>query len=197
MLVNMMLDNCACQDRDDLGITLCTRHFIWIAYPVIHREEPPPLGYDVVDRKLVTNPKEVELVNIIFDRFAALGSIALLAQELNKAGHRTKHYISRTGKPVGGKPFTENPLRTFLQNRLFLGEVHHKGKYYPGQHQPIITQAQFDAVQAIFAENSKGKRKRTFQAKSKALLKGILVCGGCGGAMSPTHTKKGKKNSRS
>ncbi|MBX7147332.1 MAG: recombinase family protein, partial [Alphaproteobacteria bacterium] len=36
---------------------------------------PPPLGYDVVDRKLVTNPKEVELVNIIFDRFAALGSI--------------------------------------------------------------------------------------------------------------------------
>lgn len=155
---------------------------------------PPPLGYDVVDRKLVTNPKEVDLVNIIFDRFAALGSIALLAQELNKAGHRTKHYISRTGKPVGGKPFTENPLRTFLQNRLFLGEVHHKGKYYPGQHQPIITQAQFDAVQAIFAENSKGKRKRTFQAKSKALLKGILVCGGCGGAMSPTHTKKGKKN---
>ena len=155
---------------------------------------PPPLGYDVVDRKLVTNPKEVELVNIIFDRFAALGSIALLAQELNKAGHRTKHYISRTGKPVGGKPFTENPLRTFLQNRLFLGEVHHKGKYYPGQHQPIITQAQFDAAQAIFAESSKGKRKRTFQAKSKALLKGMLVCGGCGGAMSPTHTNKGKKN---
>lgn len=33
---------------------------------------PPPLGYDVADRKLVTNPKEVELVNIIFDRFAEL-----------------------------------------------------------------------------------------------------------------------------
>ncbi len=94
---------------------------------------------------------------------------------------------------MGGKPFTENPLRTFLQNRLFLGEVHHKGKYYPGQHQPIITQAQFDAVQAIFAENSKGKRKRTFQAKSKALLKGILVCGGCGGAMSPPTQKRARR----
>lgn len=37
-----------------------------------------------VDRKLVTNPKEVDLVNIILNRFAALKSIALLAQELNK-----------------------------------------------------------------------------------------------------------------
>lgn len=154
---------------------------------------PPPLGYDVVDRKLVTNPKEAELVNIIFDRFVALGSISLLAQELNKKGYRTKYYISRANKPVGGKNFTENPLRTFLKNRLFLGDIHHKGKYYPGLHQPIITQAQFDAAQAIFAESSTGKRKRTYKAKSTALLKGLLVCGGCGGVMSPTHTNKGKK----
>ncbi|MFA5593205.1 MAG: recombinase family protein [Micavibrio sp.] len=155
---------------------------------------PPPLGYDVTDRKLVTNPKEAALVNHIFDRFVALGSLSLLVKELNETGHRTKHYTSRTGKSVGGKLFTENPLRTFLKNRILLGEIHHKGKYFPGLHQPIITQAQFDAAQAVFAENSKGKRKRTFQAKSKALLKGILFCGRCGGAMSPTHTNKGKKN---
>lgn len=155
---------------------------------------PPPLGYDVADRKLVTNPEEAALVNHIFDRFVALGSLSLLVKELNEAGYRTKHYTSRTGKSVGGKLFTENPLRTFLKNRILLGEIHHKGKYFPGLHQPIITQAQFDAAQAVFAENSKGKRKRTFQAKSKALLKGILFCGRCGGAMSPTHTNKGKKN---
>ena len=157
---------------------------------------PPPLGYDVVDRKLVTNPKEAKLVNHIFDRFAALGSLSLLTKELNEAGYRTKHYISRTGNPVGGMRFTEAPLRTFLKNRLLLGEIHHKGKYYPGLHQPIITQAQFDAAQAIFAESSRGKRKRTFQAKSQSLLMGVLVCGRCGGAMSPTRTDKGNKSYR-
>ena len=155
---------------------------------------PPPLGYDVADRKLVTNPTEVKLVNHAFERFIALGSVALLAAELNNAGYRTKSYISRAKKPVGGRPFTINPLMTLLKNRLYLGDVHHKGKYYPGQHKPIITHEVFAKAQEVFGQNQNDKRKRTWSIKSKALLKGIICCGGCGGAMSPTHTRKKNKN---
>lgn len=155
---------------------------------------PPPLGYDVADRKLVTNPTEAKLVCHIFKRFIALGSVALLAAELNKDRCTTKSYISRTKNQVGGRSFTINPLMSMLKNRLYVGDVHHKGQYYPGQHTALISHEVFTQVQAIFNENKQERRKRTWTVKSKALLKGIICCGGCGGAMSPTHTRKKNKH---
>lgn len=155
---------------------------------------PPPLGYDVVDRKLVINSQEAKLVGHIFERFLALGSVTMLISELNRDGYTTKSYISRTNNPVGGKPFTMNTILTLLRNRLLVGDVHHKGKYYPGQHKPIVKREDFEKVQASFSENRYEKRKRTWKIKSKALLKGILYCSACGGAMSPTHTRKKNKH---
>lgn len=155
---------------------------------------PPPLGYDVADRQLVINPKEVPLVARIFERFIALESISLLAAELNKDGYHTKSYISRTKNKVGGRHFTKNVLINTIRNRLYIGDVHHRGKYYPGQHKAIISNEVFEKAQAVFKTNMKERRKRTFIIRSKALLKGIIVCGKCGGAMSPTHTRKKNKH---
>ena len=42
----------------------------------------PPLGYDVVNRKLVVNPAEADLVRLIFRRFLELGSATKLVVEL-------------------------------------------------------------------------------------------------------------------
>ena len=155
---------------------------------------PPPLGYDVAERKLLINKEEVALFKHIFKRFAVLGSLSLLTVELNNNGYRTKSYISQTGgKQQGGKHFTVNTLCTILNNRLYVGETHHKGKYYPSQHQPIVEYNLFEQAQKLFKQSPKEKRKRTFQIKSEALLKGIISCGTCGGAMSPTYTNKGNK----
>lgn len=155
---------------------------------------PPSLGYDVVERKLITNPKEVQLVQHIYERYINLKSTTLLCDELKRDGHRTKAYVSRTGRSVGGQIFTPNVVLALLRNRLYLGEVHHKGKYYPGQHKAIISQELFDKAQAALGEHGNVKRKRTWTVKSKALLKGLIVCGGCEGLMSPTHTRKGNKH---
>ena len=155
---------------------------------------PPPLGYDVVERKLITNPKEVKLVNHIFERYVALKSTTLLCDELKRDGHRTKSYISRKQRPVGGQIFAVNAVLTVLRNRLYVGEVHHKGKYYPGQHKAVVSRTLFEQAQEILNQHGNVKRKRTWTIKSKALLKGLLVCGGCGGMMSPTHTRKGNKH---
>lgn len=155
---------------------------------------PPPLGYDVVERKLITNANEVKLVNHIFERYVALKSTTLLCDELKRNGHHTKSYISRTERPVGGKDFVTNSILTLLRNRLYVGEVHHRGKYYPGQHKMIVPRVLFEEVQEILKQNGGVKRKRTWTIKSKALLKGMLVCGGCEGLMSPTHSRKGNKH---
>lgn len=38
-----------------------------------------------------------------------------------------------------------------LHNLMYLGEIVHKGQSFPGQHQAIVTQAQWDVVHALIA----------------------------------------------
>jgi DNA invertase Pin-like site-specific DNA recombinase len=44
----------------------------------------PPLGYDSADRKLVVNDGEAETVRHIYRRYAALGSVLALKDELDR-----------------------------------------------------------------------------------------------------------------
>jgi site-specific DNA recombinase len=46
-----------------------------------------PLGFDVVDRKLVVNDQEAETVRHIFRRYLALGNVRKLKQELDTQGY--------------------------------------------------------------------------------------------------------------
>src|SRR4051812_23542018 len=55
----------------------------------------PPLGYDVHDRKLVANDAEAETVRHIFGRYAALGTVRALADELAAAGIVSKRRADR------------------------------------------------------------------------------------------------------
>jgi site-specific DNA recombinase len=69
----------------------------------------PPLGYDLINRKLVVNEKEAELVRLIFTRFLRLGSATKLAQELRRTGHTTKSWTTQDGKHRPGKPIARAP----------------------------------------------------------------------------------------
>src|SRR6267154_829917 len=55
-----------------------------------------PIGYKCRDHKLVVVPREAETVRHIFRRYAALGSVRLLQQELDAGGIRSKSWISPT-----------------------------------------------------------------------------------------------------
>jgi DNA invertase Pin-like site-specific DNA recombinase len=152
----------------------------------------PPLGYDIVEKKLLVNPKEAELVRHIFQRFLTLRSCTTLARELRANGCRTKSYTTQTGRDKIGTLMDKGAVYKLLSNPMYLGEIHHKGNIYPGQHAAIIDRKVWDQVRAIMAENP-FKRGNENGAKTPALLKGILTCSGCQCAMTPTHTrKKGK-----
>src|SRR5271157_6371894 len=65
----------------------------------------PPLGYAVRDRKLVIVGPEAETARHIFRRYAALGSVRLLQQELEAHGIAGKSWTSVAGRSRGGQPF--------------------------------------------------------------------------------------------
>ncbi|MDO8605941.1 MAG: recombinase family protein [Phaeospirillum sp.] len=85
----------------------------------------PPLGYDVVARKLVVNPAEADLVRHIFDRFLKIGSATLLVKELNAAGYRTKSWTTQDGKARDGVPDVDLVafMRVTHSRRIFIQQI--------------------------------------------------------------------------
>jgi len=57
----------------------------------------PPLGYEPRDRKLAVVESEAETVRYIFQRYAALGSVLLLQQELQTQGTVSAGHSARVG----------------------------------------------------------------------------------------------------
>jgi site-specific DNA recombinase len=146
-----------------------------------------PLGYEARDKKLVINPKEAETARTIFRQYLQLRSFSLLVQDLDRRGIVTKRRDTKVAKYRGGIPFTYGPLAHVLKNRVYLGEVHHGGKWYPAEHKPILDQKIFDDVQALLAEN-----RVTTQARKSA--GGALLAGKIfderGNRMSPSFSVK-------
>src|SRR6202790_1428405 len=70
----------------------------------------PPLGYQARDRGLVVVDSEAEIVRSIFRRYAELGSIRLLQEELDAQGLTSKCWTRRSGRPRGGKPSAAGAL---------------------------------------------------------------------------------------
>lgn len=156
---------------------------------------PPPLGYDVVARKLIVNEAEAKQVRYIFERFITLRSATLLMKELKATDIRTKNYTTQTGNQKAGRFINKNQIYRTIHNRLYLGEMPHKDKSYPGQHEAIISQKLWDEAHAVLQISPRTRSRNTI-TKTPALLKGLVRCGGCKSTMSPTHTLKNGKHYR-
>ena len=157
----------------------------------------PPLGYDVDPEKtrLVVNPEEAKLVRHIFKRFAEIGSPLTIADELNKKGITTKAWMTKNGVFREGKPWHKMHIYRVLYNRTYLGEVTHKDKTYPGEHEAIVTKDLWQRAHAVIEDN-KRHRSQHVRAKAPALLKGLIRCGACDTAMSPVSTGTAHRNYR-
>jgi site-specific DNA recombinase len=163
------------------------RRGMWMGGPI-------PLGYDVKNRGLVVNAAEAETVRAIFRLYLETGSVRLLQQAVENAGLRTKSYIARSGRGMGGQPFTRGHLYKILSNPLYIGDVSHKGERHKGQHEPIIERTTWDKVQSSLADNTQGTRSRA-NAKEPSLLAGLLV-DEHGNKLIATHTVKDGKRYR-
>ncbi|MBV7258981.1 recombinase family protein [Erythrobacter crassostreae] len=146
-----------------------------------------PMGYDAVDRKLVVIHKEAGTVRKIMQRYLEADSIKALVQELARDGIVSKRRTSKRGNVSGGVPIKRGALKYLLSNPIYVGEVRHKEKTYPGLHEAIVDRETFDAVQTKLKERTSpgsaaGNQRRV------ALLAG-MIRDDRARPMSPTHTK--------
>ena len=143
-----------------------------------------PLGYDVVDRKLVVNEEEAAKVREIYHRFVEIGSATVLARQLRSEGLHTKQ----------GTLADKGYIYRILNNRVYRGEAVHKGQSYPGEHEAIIDLRLWEQVHDILQESPR-KRANNSRTQTPALLKGLLFTA-TGAAMTPSSTKKDSRRYR-
>lgn len=147
------------------------------------------LGYRYINKKLVINPAEAEIVQMIFtDYLSGMGKNAIM-KKLNAAGKVTRH----------GKAWTEEGVRRILRNEKYAGDLllqkthipdhltkkkcYNQGelpKYFvSGSHEAIIDRDTFEKAQ----EELK-KREAQHKPNSEALFPypftGKLACSNCG-----------------
>ncbi len=146
-----------------------------------------PLGYDVHDRKLIVNEAEAETVRLIFARYLALGCVSKLRADLDRKGVRSKQRILTSGRVLGGCSFDRGALYHLLRNRIYRGEVVHKGIAYPGEQSAIVDEELWNAVQAKLAGNL--TKRRQARMESGAVLGG-LIFDDRGNRMAPTYTMR-------
>jgi DNA invertase Pin-like site-specific DNA recombinase len=150
-----------------------------------------PLGYDLPTngtRVLQVNERDAATVRHIFERYLALGSVHRLLDDLQRDGIRSKPRVSAKGAATGDQPFSRGAMFHLLQNRVYVGEIVHKGQCYPGQHRGIVDPVMFERVQAKLARQL-AKRKTRNQLTSP--LAGKLF-DAHGNRLTPTHSKNAK-----
>jgi site-specific DNA recombinase len=154
----------------------------------------PLLGYDVDPNgsKLVVNAAEAARVRAIFELYLQHQALMPVLHELSRRKWTTKQWMTRAGRQRGGRAFTKAGLHKLLTNVTYAGKVRYKSEVHPGEHAGIVEPGVWQKLQVLLQRNGRtgGAMVRN---KHGALLKGLLHCGGCGCAMTPSHSKRGGK----
>jgi len=134
----------------------------------VHISANPPAGYTREKKKgLVRSEPDASVIAEAFRKRALGASWSQLADFLTENGVRSFR---------GSAAWSVNGTRTLLLNRVYLGEARSGSVVNPDGHEPIVTQAEFDAAQAVATLF----KPHDGSVASKALLGGLVRCAGCG-----------------
>ncbi len=124
-----------------------------------------PMGYRVQDRKLLVVPQEAEVIRRVFRDYARSQCTTDLVRDFMAEGLTTKR----------GIPFGKQAIYKILHNRMYLGEMIHKGKSFPGEHAAIVDRDLWDGAHAVLSKDTQQRRVATMTRNSPvALLRGLL-----------------------
>jgi Site-specific recombinases, DNA invertase Pin homologs len=126
-----------------------------------------PLGYKVVDKKLVINDDEVNVVKLIFNLYADGVSKTKILKELSERGY----------KQNGGKDYNFNHLTLILKNTRYIGKYNYDGIEIECPR--IVSDEVFEKCQRQQAITKRVMGQRPAE-DVEYILTGKLFCGKCG-----------------
>jgi len=153
-----------------------------------------PVGYDVKERKLIVNPIEADFVRRLFHMYLELGCVSRLKIQLDREAIKSKERTSAAGNRSGGTFYSRGALYRILQNRIYVGDIQHRGQLYLGEHTGIVPRELWEQVQAQLRSDNQGRRTG-LKANCSSLLVGLLQDAE-GNRFTPSYTVKNGRRYR-
>lgn len=98
------------------------------------------LGYDIINKQLVINKKEANIIKFIFETYNKTHNYYKTAQMCNSKGFKGKK----------GQQFHASSIKTIIQNQIYCGfNNFHNEEAKKGNHQSIITKSLYNKVNSI------------------------------------------------
>ncbi len=144
---------------------------------------PIPFGYEVKNKHLVVNESEAAIVRETFDLFLDHRHPAVIAQFLNERGHLPR-------APSGGarRHWTKATVARMVRNPIYAGQVKCGTELSSGEHAPIVTIEMHQRARTLIAEPRRDPL-RAHPGNAAYVLKGLLRCARCTGALAPGSTR--------
>jgi len=136
--------------------------------------------------RLIPDPEWAKIIQEnFFDAVERLGSAGAVQRELIERWQITvPKRDTRSGKVIGGKPFTKQQVMRILRNPLYIGQIIWGEIVCENCHEPLISKEQFERVQAILDQTTKHRSNRTAGRGRDYTLRGLVRCR-CGAVMTP------------
>ncbi len=151
-----------------------------------HKPGVPPVGYlnDRFEKIVIADPDRFNLVRILWDKMlTGTYSMAQLAAIADKELNLTTPVRGKTG----GKPIAYSSLCAMFKNRFYVGVLPFKGQEYPGKHDAMVTEEEFEKVQQIIDPSHTTRPKdKTYNFQ----LRNLFLCGECGFAITVEQKQK-------
>jgi len=128
---------------------------------------PLPLGYDLAHRKLIINKTEAEQVRFVFENYLSANSTNELLRLMKKMNIKTKSWVTQKGKTTSSNYYNKSSLYVMLKNAMYNGKMRHKDKIYDGEHEAIINDDLWQAVQDKISSRRYDRRSmRAYDTKT-------------------------------
>ena len=171
-----------------------------------------PYGYKLENGELVIAEDEVEIIQMIFDRYIHTNDgINGVANYLNNHGYTKK--LRQNGTIPG---FSASFIKKIIDNPVYMGKIAYGRRrtekrtgirnetyvveqsdfhVYEGIHEAIISEEDWDLAQEKRSKNNY-KREKIHDPEHAHILSGILKCPCCGKGMYGNIAKAGRKDNK-
>lgn len=145
----------------------------------------PKLGYvrDPETKQIVPDPERFDIIRQIWQEMLAGRPVMEILERVNCE----RGFTTPTFGCYGGGPLLRSQIYNLFRDRFYTGAMVYNGELLPGNHKPMITQDEFDQVQAMLDG-------RSFPPQMAGTIafpyRGLLRCGQCNAKVTARHLTK-------
>jgi site-specific DNA recombinase len=146
----------------------------------------PPIGYlnDKFNKVIIPDPDRYHLIRILWDKMLT-GTYSMA--QLAKIAKTELNIVSVKRDKIGGTPIAYSTLCSMFQNPFYAGKIRFNDVVYDGKHQAMVTEEEFERVQAIIDPSHTTRPKGV---EYNFQFRNLFKCGECGFAITAEQKHK-------